>query len=195
MSLKQIDRKIGTFSSNKQKLQELGHEISMMIFDHAFAHFDCTRALSLAKEMPKSWKAQLEEWFKTFTPIVVVEKNDKVGLSPAYLKLRKENPEEALKMWDRAGAEETPFYKLNEPDPKAMEYDFTALVKMVEALSGRIEKQVKDGKVKAEDTESAKVIARTLSGLRFSRVKVAQDNEQPAEDKAVVGDAALKAVA
>ena len=194
MSLKAIDRKIGTFSTNKAKLQDLGHEIAMMIFDHAFAHADCTRALTLAQEMPKSWKAQLEEWFKTFTPIVVVTKNDKVGLSPAYLKLKKEKPEEALKMWDRIGAEATPFFKLNEPDTQAQVYDFAALVKMVEGLSKRIETQVEKNHVKAEDIESAKAIARTLSGLRFSRVK--QDNKEPAkEDAAVVGDAALKAVA
>lgn len=189
MSLKQIDRQIATFSQNKQKLQELGHTIAMMIFDHAVQHADCTRALALATEMPKSWKSQLEEWFRTFTPIIVVEKNGKVGFDPKYLKLRKENPEEAAKMWNREGAEETPFHKLNEPDNDPKEYDFAALVKMVEGLSKRIETQVEKGHVKPEDTESAKAISRTLAGLNFQRVKPAN------EDVAVVGDAALKAVA
>lgn len=58
MSLKIIDRKIGTFIMNRDKLKTLGHEIALMIFDHAQAHGDCTRAIRLAAALPNSWQPQ-----------------------------------------------------------------------------------------------------------------------------------------
>ena len=85
-SNKIIDRKIATFITNRDKLKNLGHEIAMMIFDHANEHGDCTRAIKLAKALPNSWQPQMEAWFKAFSPIRVVIKNDKCEFDPAFKK-------------------------------------------------------------------------------------------------------------
>lgn len=168
MSLKNIDKKIATFTTNRKKLAELGQEICLMIFDHAFEHGDCTRALTLAQAMPKSWKVQLRDWFAMCTPIVVVEPNARVGFNPKYLAEVKADRNAAIaKWWKRDDGVATPFYDMVEPDPEVKELDLAAMLKLVQALSKRIEKKVEEGSVKPEYVEDGKELARILSGINI----------------------------
>lgn len=175
-SNKIIDRKIASFITSRDKLKVMGHTIAMLIFDHAAEHGDCTRAIKLATALPNSWQPQMEAWFKAFSPIRVVIKNGKCEFAADFKKAANK-----ADYWDRESALATPFYEVLEEPKVDKVYDFVALVKMVERLSGLIEKKVEEGKVPVEDIESAKAIARTVAGLSFSRVK-ANDDEGAGED-------------
>ena len=177
ITLAMIDEKIGTFTTNRKALQSLGHEILMLIFRHAapkevsedcMGSGDCTRAIKLIKQMPKSWQVQAVNWFKAFTPVRVVVKNDKCEFDPAYKRLTKE---EKLTWWKLEEANITPFYESDEPDPKDNTLDFEALLKMVEGMAKRIEKRVEAGEVKEEDILTAKDVAARLKGFKVKRVK------------------------
>lgn len=173
-SNKIIDRKIATFITNRDKLKNLGHEIAMMIFDHANEHGDCTRAIKLAKALPNSWQPQMEAWFKAFSPIRVIIKNDKCEFDPAF---KKATAEDKAGFWDREAALATPFFDLMEEPKVDKVLDFAALVALVQRVGKQIEKKVEEGKVAPEDVESAKSIARTVSGLSFKRVLPVSAND------------------
>lgn len=183
---KQIRAKIATFSTNRAKLQVLGHEIAMMIVNHAApigagpnacGTNDCSLAIKLAKEMPKSWQAQLELWFKTFTPIRVIVKNDKCEYDPAYKKLT--TADERLTAWRIGDAQATPFYELSEEPDVEKSYTFEELVKMFQSLGTRIKNKIDNGEVKEEDVADAKEMSDRLSKITFTRkpktVKAAND--------------------
>lgn len=180
LSNKIIDRKIATFVTNRDKLKNLGHEIAMMVFDHANEHGDCTRAIKLAKALPNSWQPQMEAWFKAFSPIRVIIKNDKCEFDPAFKKATAENK---AGFWDRETALATPFFDLMEEPKVDKVLDFAALVALVHRVVKQIEKKVEEGKVAPEDVESAKSIARTVSGLSFQRViPVSANDSQEGEE-------------
>lgn len=187
-SNKVIDRKIATFITNRDKLKNLGHEIAMLIFDHAAAHGDCTRAIKLAKALPNSWQPQMEAWFKAFSPIRVVIKNDKCEFEPAYKKATADNK---AAFWDREAANATPFFELMEEPKVDKVLDFAALVALVQRVGKQIEKKIEDGKVADEDVESAKSIARAVSSLTFTRVLPTVTNDTDA----ATGTPTLAAVA
>ena len=184
MSLKKIDSAIKRIITNSTKLNMLIHTTAMAIAEHAKEHGDCTRALSLVKAMPASMRrTMLVLWFNTYTPIRVVLANDKVGMLKDSAK--------TFTPFDLDAGNETPFFDLAEQNPEAGDLDFDKMVALVKALGSRIEKKLEEGKVKDEDRESAAVIARTVSGLRFERVKAANDpnnltlvGEQPKEQAA-----------
>lgn len=189
-TLKQIDAKIATFTTNRAKLQTLGHEIAMMIFLHAapaavgpdcMGTGDCTRAIKLAKAMPKSWATQIENWLIANTPIRVVTKNDKCEYDPAYKKL---SAEDKLTWWKLEQANTTPFYELEEPESATTILDFAALLKMVSGLSARIEKKIEAGEVKPEDVLSAQAVAVALSGLKVEKVVGTATNDDTKTPKA-----------
>lgn len=191
ITFKQIDAKIATFVTNRDALKSLGHEVAMMIVRHAApaslpdcdGSGDVSRALKLAQVMPKSWAVQLCEWFAEYTPIRVIPKNDKCGLTDDYKKLdKKDKPAE----WDLEGAAANPFYDMVEPDPAAKMYDFNKLLQMVQRIATQIDKKVEKGEVKPEDVESAKAIAATIHGLRFTPVPVAID--EPANNNSETTD-------
>ena len=171
---KAIDKKIATFTTNVGKLKSLGHEIALLIFDHAHEHNDCTRAIKLCAAMPNSWQPQIEAWFKAFSPIRVILKNGKCELDGAYKKATAENK---AAFWDRAAAVATPFYEVLEEPKVDKTYDFAALVEMVKRLSKQIDKKLEEGKVAPEDTESAKAISRQIAALSFSRVHIEPAND------------------
>lgn len=179
MSLKVIDRNIRTITTNANKLNTLIHTTLMLIAAHAEEHGDCTRALALVKALPASMrKAMVVLWLTTYTPIRVVEKNDKVGML--------KEGQKGYAPFDLAAGDLTPFYTLAEQNPET-EYDFAKLVKMVEAISKRIEKKVSEGKVKAEDVPSANAIVEKINSLSFKRVPVkpAANNDAPVVEKRV----------
>lgn len=196
-STKIIDKRIATFTTNVGKLKAQAHEIAVMIFDHALAHGDCTRAIKLAKALPNSWQLQMEAWFKAFSPIRVIIKNDKCEFDPAYKKATAENKPS---FWDRESALNTPFNELSdEAEVKTKVYDFAALVAMVQGLSKSIEKKIEKGTVPEEDIASAKAIAQVVAGLNFQRVRAeaetSKDNTQDNSADQVEDNVALKAVA
>lgn len=168
-ALKAIDAKIATFRVNRDKLKKLGHEIAVLIMSHANTHGDCTRALKLAGEFPKSWQPQIAAWFKAFSPIRVVVVNGKCEYDPAYKKL---SPKDKLDWWKLDEAEATPFWEVLKEPEAAKVMDFEALMKLVKHLGSKIEKQINEGNVKPEDTESAKALVIQLEGLKVERVKV-----------------------
>lgn len=189
-TLKSIDKRIATFTTNRDKLRNDAHEIAMLILNHAApvaagpnaqGTGDCTRALRLCEAMPKSWAEQMVAWFKKFSPIRVVVKNGKCEYAPDYKKL---DADQKVNGWNLEGAAALPFWEATEePDAKPI-LDFAALVKMVEGLSKRIAKKVEDGEVKPEDMASAKAIADKIGGLKLTRVKAENDSVAPSEGKA-----------
>lgn len=170
MSLKNIDKNIRAITTSAAKLNMLIHTTAMMVAAHAQEHGDCTRALSLVKAMPASMRrTMLVLWFNTYTPIRVIEKNDKVGMLKETAK--------GYTPFDLEAGNQTPFFDLAEQNPETGVLDFDKLVALVARLSKTIDKRIDDGKVADEDVESAKAISRTLSGLRFERVKAANEDE------------------
>lgn len=195
ITLKKIDDKIGTFTTNRDKLRTLADEIAAMIFYHAApkevgadcnGSGDCTRALKLMREMPKSWAEQMAAKFREYTPIRVVVKNDKCEYDPAYKKL---SAEEKIAAWNMEAFMSTPFWEvMDEPeaakDPKTLE----ELIAMVQSLGKRINTMAEDGKVSESDAETAKAMAERLVGFKFKRVKPANNNN--ATDDSVKENAA-----
>lgn len=178
ITLRKIDAEIQAFTTNRDKLRDQAHAIAMMIFYHAAPKEvgancqgtgDCTRGIKLVKAMPKSWAAQMVQWFREYTPIRIVPANDKCEFDPKYKKL---SPKDKLEWWKLELANETPFHEVTDEPDAVRIYDFSQLIKMVEQLSKRIEKKLENDEVKPEDVESAKLISATLSGLHFEKVKV-----------------------
>jgi len=177
---KDIDKKIATFTTNRDKLRNLGHEIALMIFRHAAPEEvgtgcvgtgDCTRALKLIQALPGSWAIQMADWFKAYSPVRVVEKNGKCEFDPKYKAL--ETRAEKLEWWNLEGAEATPFWELTAEVREVKTYDFNALVEMITRQAKAIKKKIKDGVVAPEDVPSAEALVTQLEALHFKRVKAA----------------------
>ena len=187
MTLKKIDTKIATFTTNKAKLQQLGHEIAMMIFRHAAPKAlpdcagsgDCSRILKLANAMPKSWMAQLHAWTGEFSPIRFNTTQNTFGYAAKYK--AEETPEAKLEWWNIEGANDTPFYEMLEPEPELVLLDATKLAGFVAALAKRIEKKVEDGAVAPTAVAMAQNMVATLSALDFKKVVANSDDEPEVE--------------
>lgn len=177
ITLKQIDDEINVFTINKNKLRDHAHTVAMLIFMHAapkevgpdcVGSGDCTRALKLVKAMPKSWAEQMVVWFKEFTPVRIVAKNDKCEYDPKYKKL---SAEEKLTWWKLAEANMTPYHELSEEPDVAKPLDWDAILKMVEGLGKRINKAIEENRVPEHDIESAKAVAEKVTGLKLTRIR------------------------
>lgn len=194
---KHIDAEISAFTLNRDALRQHAHSIAMLIFYRAApeaaggdctGNGDCTRALKLARAMPKSWADQMVTWFETFTPIRVKVKAGTVGFDARYKALKgAENEEKRLEWWKLEEANTTPFFELSEEkgkdDYKAM--SFEDLMKLIPALANRIEKMIEQNKVKEEDEASAVAMAEQLKVLKFQRVAPpANTNTEPTEQGA-----------
>jgi len=176
-TLKKIDDKIATFSTNRAKLQQLGHEIGMMIFYHAAPKQvsddcsgtgDCTRALKLAKQMPKSWQTQLENWFKAYTPIRLVTKNDKCEYAPEYK--NEKDVDAKLAFWMLAEANETPFYELDEPESVTQVLTLEQILAMLPALAKRIDSKIDKKEIVADALAQAAKVSAALKAMTFATV-------------------------
>lgn len=186
ITLKQIDEQIATFTTNRKALATLGHNIGMLILRHAApaevnddcqGSGDCTRALKLVKAMPKSWAAGMELWFKAFSPIRVVAKNDKCEFDPAYKKLSKEDK---LAWWKLAEAAETTFLEM-EPDVQQVKVlSVEDLLKMLEQRAKRITTDVEEGKVAEADAPAALLMAADLVALSKKKYRSAARKGAPA---------------
>lgn len=200
ITLKKIDSEILSFTTNRNKLRDQAQVIAMMIFYHAapkevssdcMGSGDCTRAIKLAKAMPKSWAAMLVSWFRANTPIRIVLANEKCEYDPKYKKLEKE---ERLSWWKLEEANETPWFEFEtEPDVQVKIFSLEDLVKMASQLSVRIEKILNDEDdrrvIKPEDKASGLAFVRQLEGLKVERIKEPananeQDEKKPEEQAA-----------
>jgi hypothetical protein len=195
ITLKQIDGEILTFTTSRKALETHGHNIAMMILRHAApaevnddcsGSGDCTRALKLAKAMPKSWTAGLEAWFKAFSPIRIVAKNDKCEFDPAYKKLSKEDK---LAWWKLEEAAQTTFIDLEpEVEGKTKPLDMAALLALLTRQADSLDKKAEEGKVVDHDVAIATQIAaelRKLAAKKWSRKaakETANDTTKPAQD-------------
>lgn len=178
ITLKQIDGEITAFTTSRKALETHGHTIAMMILRHAApaevnddcsGSGDCTRAIKLVKAMPKSWAAGLEAWFKAFSPIRVVAKNDKCEFDPAYKKLSKEDK---LSWWLLEEAAQTAFIDLEPEVQAAKPLDLTALLKLLERQADSLDKKAEDGKIVEHDVAIAAQMAaelRKLAAKKWSR--------------------------
>lgn len=187
VTLDQIDGEISTFTTSRKALETHGHNIAMMIIyncapvevsDECAGSGNCSRALKLAKAMPKSWCQGLEDWFKAFTPIRVVAKNGKCEYDPKYKNL---SPAEKLTWWKVAEAAENPFYSYEKdiPDEKPA-LALEALLKMVEQVASRMTKQVEEGKVAEADAPAALLMAADLVALSKKKYRSAARKGAPA---------------
>lgn len=158
-------------TTDTKAINEFIHETAMLIINHAKpkelgGHGDCSTSLWLVQAMPASMRRKmLIDWFAKYTPIVVKlgDKPD-CGFNQKYKNLPKE---EKISHWNIEGADEEPFYVLADKVPEEKEYDLAALINMVKSLAKRIDKKADDGEVKPADIASAKVLARTLEGLKL----------------------------
>lgn len=147
MSLKKIDIRIASIARNSTALNDQIHGTAVMIAEHAAAHGDCTRALALVKAMPASMRrTMLVLWFATFTPIRVVEKNDKVGMLKAEAK--------GFTPFDIEGGKAKPFHELAKDKPEADDLTADSVNKAITALIARLTKRVDEGKVAANDKDA-----------------------------------------
>lgn len=189
ITLAQIDGQIATFTTNRKALAALGHDIGMMILRHAApaevnddcqGSGDCTRALKIVKNMPKSWAAGMELWFKAFSPIRVIGKNDKCEFDPAYKKLTKE---EKLTWWKLTEAAETTFLEMEPDVAEAKMLTVEALLKLLEQQASRISKNVEEGKVAEADAPAALLMSKDLIALskkKYRSAAKAKKNKTPA---------------
>ena|SRR6185312_3729651 len=180
MSLKNIDKNIATIVTTANKLNELVHETAMMIVLHAApkavggeGHGDCSRAQTLVMALPASFRrTMLIQWFATFTPIVTKNTDEwNAQMQKEKTATGKTNP--LYVPWNIEAARELPFWKMAQQNREAdfKPLHFSDLVKAVEDMAKRIEKQIDDGKIAEEDAASAVEIVKTLEGLHFTRIK------------------------
>lgn len=164
MTLKAIDSNIALVRTTGDAFNNLVQETGIMILEHAQKHGDCTRALTLVKAMPASIRRTiLVAWFSKYSPIRVVEKNDKVGL----LKEGTKN----YTPFDIEGAKAEPWHALAEATPEEKVYTFEMLLEMAARLGKTIQKKVDDGKVEVSDIPSVDALVHALNGLKVERVK------------------------
>lgn len=167
--LKTIDANIVTIRKSGDAFNQLVHETGLLILAHAQAHGDCTRALTIVKAMPASIRRTiLVKWISKYSPIRVVDKNDKVGIL-------REGKDKAFTPYDLEGAASEPWFEMADKTPEKELYDFAALLEMARRLGKTIDKKITDGKVVGEDIDSAKRIVAALSS--FTVVPVVPANE------------------
>jgi hypothetical protein len=185
-SLKNIDKAIARFATSAAAVNTMAHEVAMMIVMHAApvsvggtGSGDCTRAVKLVRAMPASFRrTNMIDWFTKNTPIRVKlsDGGDRCEYDPAYKKLSDE--EKALR-WNIENANVEPWYEISENTPEEKPFDFAAMLKFVEGLSKRVEKNIDQGKVPEQDLSTAKALVEKLAKVRVTRVS-ANDQQQDA---------------
>lgn len=175
MSKTIILKNLKIITATGDKLNGLIHETAILVCEHAQEHGDCTLALDLCKAMPASMRREmLVLWFSLFTPIRVVVKNDKVGMLKATQK--------GYTPFDLEAGKAEPFYELAEKNPEGKIYDFAALLELARRLGKTVQKKIDDGKVEANDVDSAKAIVAALTSFNVPRV-ITPDNTDVKTDK------------
>ena len=168
MSLKLIDKNIKTITTNAQKVNVLIHSTGMLILRHANEHGDCTRALSLVKAMPASMRrTMLVAWFEKYSPIRVIESNDKVGMLKDSAK--------GFVAFNIEGADAEPFYVIAGKTPEVKPFDLAAMLKFIEGSVKRVEKQLSEGNVPDADRSTAEALLAQMKGVKIEKIVPAND--------------------
>ncbi len=170
MSLKKIDARIATSARNRGKADAYDHETLCMILAHAVGKGagDVSRSAMLLNALPASMRrTTIKTWLATYSPIVI--EGGKAGepftarLSDTYKAIKDDDKRAAA--WKLDEGRENPFYAIADKVPEEKDYDLAALVKMVQALGGRIKKLADDGKVPANDKGKALDLVRNLTNI------------------------------
>jgi hypothetical protein len=190
-NLKKIDANIAQVRSMGTAFNALIHDTAVLIMKHAEEHGDCSRAQQLVMAMPASMRrTSLIAWFTDYSPIVT--KNDEAWNARMHkpeTALGKPNP--MYRPFNVEAAENDPFWKHAErnQESNAKRLEFSDIVKMVEQLGQRIEKQIEDGVVVDEDLEAAKNVALTIQGLHFTKIRKDAETAVQSDNKAQLTDA------
>lgn len=174
-----IKTKIGTFCTNRDALKALAQEIIIDVI-----HYAAPKALgdefggsgrpqlilTLAKEMPKSWGVQVQQYLEAFTPVRMSVKNDKIEYMKSY---QNAASEDKPGMWDIEGLNATTFYDFAEeesPDANTTLLDFAALLHIISKTADKIDKDTDEGRVAEADIVNARNIAAALRSVNVQRV-------------------------
>lgn len=191
---KLIDDKIATFTTDRDKLRDLAHEIGVLILLHAapkkvaddcLGFGDCTRAVKLVSAMPRSWADLMKAWFKEYSPIRISSDGKTSGFDAKYKKL---SPDDKLEWWRIDDARSNRFDSLDPNQGLGVTVvTLEDLFKLASQLAKRIDKIADDEDdrrvLKPEDKATAKAFASALSGLRVERVKAPANEDGAPEVK------------
>ena len=179
-TLKQIDGAIAKFATSAAALNEQCHTVAMMIFRHAAPKDagpdcegtgDCTRAVKLVRAMPASFRrTMMIEWFAKNSPIRIKlgDSGDKCQYDPKYSKL---SAAEKLACWNLERANSERFYELADKIPEVKVFNLAAMIRFVESIGKRIEKEVEKGAIPANDMDTALALQVKLQALSVTPVK------------------------
>ena len=179
-TLKQIDSAIAKFATSAAALNEQCHTVAMMIFRHAAPKAvgpdcegtgDCTRAVKLVRAMPASFRrTMMVEWFAKNTPIRIKlgDSGDKCQYDPKYARL---TADDKLAYWNLERANSERFCELADKTPEVKIFNFAAMMKFVEGIGKRIEKEVEKGTIPADDMETAMALQVKLQALKVTHIK------------------------
>ena len=172
MSLKKIDANLVRIVKNSAALNVLVHATAILIMTHATKSGDCSRALTLVKSLPASFRKEpLLTWFHKYSPLRVVPVNNVVGM------LTKDDKDYKPFNLSKAAAE--PFYMIAEKTPEKTPepLGFAAMLKWFESQATAWEKKADDEtKVKPEDRRTALELARILRSVKLTHMEPGNDD-------------------
>lgn len=158
---KGLDAGIAWVRATGTKFDEYVHLIACGIIAHAKETGDCSRMLKLVEAMPKSGRrSALIRWTTAFSPIAVTfhpdVKKRRVGLRKPGMK--------NFNDYNLDGARANPYYEWDKSEENALAalLGLGDLNENVIRLADRFEKNVTDGKVKAEDADAVIAKVRAL---------------------------------
>lgn len=177
MDLKKINSNIKLIARNSDKLNKLIHTTAVGVLVHAQEHGDCTAALRLVQAMPVSHRrGLLINWFALYSPIGMNVANGKVGFHKPEAK--------AYKPFDVETAEANPFYNSAEAQKEDLpDTTLEAANKMIFAVATKLQKQLDDGRVAANDRDA--VVARIADLKAIGKAAVAAAKVAPVEQEAI----------
>ena len=150
MELKTINSNIKLISRNYAKVNGLVQDTAVAIIAHCQATGDATAALRLVQAMPKSARRGLViDFFAKYSPIGMNVANGKVGLHKPEAK--------AYNPFDVDGARANPWYEGEKADKEDLpDTTLEAANKMIFAVAAKLQKNLDDGRVAANDVEPIK---------------------------------------
>jgi hypothetical protein len=165
MDLKTINRNIKAVARSGEKFNLLVQVTAVACIAHCQACGDATPALRLVQAMPKSTRrGLLIDFFAAYSPIGMNVAKGKVGLHKEGSKL--------YRPFDVAAAEANPWYNSDAANKEDLP-DTTVEVanKMIFAVASKLEKQVKEGLVPANDVPAVEERIVALRRIAAAAVK------------------------
>jgi len=164
----QIVKNIASIKGRSNTLQEDIHKTAMAAMLHAFNHNnDFSLCSNLYNALPSGVrKNALATWFQTFAPMVLrnVSINATQGGRAKKVKLFKLDKSANAQAYEFDKAAETPFYDLTkESEPTVMTTE--SLLKALENLAKKADKQVNEGMVHGAEADSIKGITERILGI------------------------------